>query len=129
MSKIRRIQNFQHSFSFSSQQEQFGPFFDRFLESDLGKVALMFPEHYAEPYALPHKLEVALGMYRLAAPVAQKGMQGKEGRHAAQQVPEMEKEIYFLQLDEKETFARDFPAGNPAEFTPQPIIARALWAI
>ncbi|SDF18040.1 Transposase domain [Pricia antarctica] len=38
MSKIRRIRDFQHSFSFSSQQEQFGAFFDRFLESDLGKI-------------------------------------------------------------------------------------------
>ena len=38
MSKVRRIRDFQHSFSFTSQQEQFGAFFDRFLESDLGKI-------------------------------------------------------------------------------------------
>ena len=43
MSKIRRIQDFQHSFSFSSQQEQFGAFFDRFLESDLGKIYRAVP--------------------------------------------------------------------------------------
>lgn len=43
MSKIRRIRDFQHSFSFSSQQEQFGAFFDRFLESDLGKIYRAVP--------------------------------------------------------------------------------------
>lgn len=43
MSKIRRIQDFQHSFSFSSQQEQFDTFYDRFLESDLGKIYLAVP--------------------------------------------------------------------------------------
>src|SRR5680860_1328363 len=30
-------------------------------------------------------------MYRLAAPVAQKSMQGEEDRHAPQQVPEVER--------------------------------------
>jgi hypothetical protein len=43
MSKIRRIQDFQHSFSFSSQQEQFGTFYDRFLESDLGRIYRAVP--------------------------------------------------------------------------------------
>ncbi|MDT7828067.1 transposase [Pricia sp. S334] len=43
MSKIRRIRDFQHTFSFSSQQEQLGVFFDRFLESDLGKIYRAVP--------------------------------------------------------------------------------------
>src|SRR5680860_1632723 len=41
-------------------------------------------------------------MYRLAAPVAQKSMQGEEDRHAPQQVPEVEKALRILQQDEKE---------------------------
>lgn len=43
MYKIQRIHDFQHSFSFSSQQEQFGTFYDRFLESDLGKIYRAVP--------------------------------------------------------------------------------------
>lgn len=43
MTKIRRIHDFQHSFSFSSQQEQFDVFHDRFLESDLGKIHRAVP--------------------------------------------------------------------------------------
>ncbi|WP_236981112.1 transposase [Membranihabitans maritimus] len=38
MGKIQRISEFQYSFSFSSQQEQFTIFLRRFLESDLGKI-------------------------------------------------------------------------------------------
>ena len=38
MHKIRRISDFQHTFSFSSQTEQFDIFYDRFLCSDLGKI-------------------------------------------------------------------------------------------
>lgn len=43
MTKIRRISDFQHSFSFSSQQEQFAAFYERFLQSDLGKIYLAVP--------------------------------------------------------------------------------------
>lgn len=43
MSKVRRIHDFQHRFSFSSQQEQFKTFYDRFLGSDLGKIYQAVP--------------------------------------------------------------------------------------
>ena len=43
MYKIRRISDFQHSFSFSSQEEQFDTFYARFLESDLGKIYSAVP--------------------------------------------------------------------------------------
>jgi hypothetical protein len=43
MSKIRRIHDFQHSFSFSSQEEQFDTFYARFLEGDLGKIYIAVP--------------------------------------------------------------------------------------
>jgi hypothetical protein len=43
MYKIRRISDFQHSFSFSSQSEQFDIFYDRFLRSDLGKIYRAVP--------------------------------------------------------------------------------------
>jgi hypothetical protein len=43
MSKIRRIHDFQHSFTFSSQTEEFDAFYAWFLESDLGKVYLAVP--------------------------------------------------------------------------------------
>ena len=43
MSKIRRSHDFQHSFSFASQEEQFEVFFDRFLRSDLGKIHMAVP--------------------------------------------------------------------------------------
>lgn len=43
MSKIRRIRDFQHSFSFSSQEEQFDTFYARFLEGDLGKIYIAVP--------------------------------------------------------------------------------------
>lgn len=43
MSKIRRIHDFQHSFSFSSQEEQFDTFYARFLEGDLGKIYRAVP--------------------------------------------------------------------------------------
>jgi len=66
MSKILRIHDFQHSFTFSSQTEEFDAFYARFLEYDLvrsfglgeskkgpmsifsakGKLALMFLKHY-----------------------------------------------------------------------------------
>lgn len=53
MSKIRRIYDFQHSFSFSSQQEQFDAFFARFLESDLGKIYQAVPwDELARDFAL-----------------------------------------------------------------------------
>ena len=38
MGKIRRISEFQHTFSFSSRQEQFSVFHQGFLSSDLGKI-------------------------------------------------------------------------------------------
>ncbi|HET7361600.1 MAG TPA: transposase [Salinimicrobium sp.] len=43
MSKVRRISNFQHTFTFSSQTEQFDIFYQRFLQSDLGKIYLAVP--------------------------------------------------------------------------------------
>lgn len=43
MGKVRRLQDFQHVFSFSSQEEQFNIFYERFLESDLGKVHRAVP--------------------------------------------------------------------------------------
>lgn len=43
MSKIRRIHNFQYSFTFSSQTQQFETFYARFLESDLGRIYLAVP--------------------------------------------------------------------------------------
>src|SRR5690606_7398756 len=43
MPKIRRIHDFQHSFSFSSQEEQFDAFYARFLEGDLGKIYVAVP--------------------------------------------------------------------------------------
>lgn len=43
MSKIRRIRDFQHTFSFSSQEEQFNIFYDRFLQSELGKIYRAVP--------------------------------------------------------------------------------------
>ncbi len=43
MHKLRRISDFQHTFSFSSQSEQFDIFYDRFLRSDLGKIYLAIP--------------------------------------------------------------------------------------
>ena len=43
MAKIRRIHDFQHSFTFSSQTEQFDAFYARFLESDLGKIYIAVP--------------------------------------------------------------------------------------
>ena len=38
MSNIRRISDFQHQFCFSSRQEEFSIYFERFLASDLGKI-------------------------------------------------------------------------------------------
>ena len=43
MNKIRRIRDFQHTFSFSSQQEQFNAFYDRFLGSELGQIYRAVP--------------------------------------------------------------------------------------
>lgn len=43
MTKIRRISNFQHTFTFSSQTEEFNAFYGRFLQSDLGKIYLAVP--------------------------------------------------------------------------------------
>ncbi|MEZ4968258.1 MAG: transposase [Flavobacteriaceae bacterium] len=43
MTKIRRIHDFQHCFSFSSQEEQFDVFYARFLEGDLGKIYSAVP--------------------------------------------------------------------------------------
>jgi len=43
MTKIQRINQFQHEFSFSNQQEQFSIFFARFLEGDLGKIYTAIP--------------------------------------------------------------------------------------
>ncbi|WP_232625241.1 transposase [Pareuzebyella sediminis] len=43
MSKVRRIHDFQHSFSFASQQEQFKTFYDCFLGSGLGKIYRAVP--------------------------------------------------------------------------------------
>lgn len=43
MTKIRRIDNFQHNFSFTTQVEEFDLFFNRFLEGDLGKIYTAVP--------------------------------------------------------------------------------------
>lgn len=43
MTKIRRIDNFQHNFSFTTQLEEFDLFFNRFLEGDLGKIYTAIP--------------------------------------------------------------------------------------
>jgi hypothetical protein len=43
MHKLRRLSGFQHTFTFSSQTEQFDVFYSRFLESDLGKIYLAVP--------------------------------------------------------------------------------------
>ena len=43
MIKVRRISSFQHSFSFHKQQEEFDFFFERFLQSDLGKIYTATP--------------------------------------------------------------------------------------
>lgn len=43
MYKIQRISDFQHTFTFSSPSEQFDIFYDRFLQSDLGKIYLAVP--------------------------------------------------------------------------------------
>lgn len=43
MTKIRRIDNFQHNFSFTTQAEDFDLFFNRFLEGDLGKIYTAVP--------------------------------------------------------------------------------------
>ena len=38
MGKVRRLRDFQHSFCFSTQEEQFNIFYERFLGTDLGKI-------------------------------------------------------------------------------------------
>ena len=43
MTKIRRINNFQHRFSFTTPTEEFSLFFNRFLEGDLGKIYSAIP--------------------------------------------------------------------------------------
>lgn len=43
MYKLQRISDFQHTFTFSSQSEQFDIFYNRFLQSDLGKIYLAVP--------------------------------------------------------------------------------------
>lgn len=43
MIKIRRIDNFQHNFSFTTQVEDFDLFFNRFLEGNLGKIYTAIP--------------------------------------------------------------------------------------
>jgi len=43
MYNIRRFDNFQHTFSFTSHTEQFDVFLDRFLEGDLGKIHSAIP--------------------------------------------------------------------------------------
>jgi len=43
MSKVRRISNFQHEFSFFNSQENFDVYFNRFLSSDLGKIYTAIP--------------------------------------------------------------------------------------
>src|SRR5690606_32602155 len=43
MHKLRRLSGFQHTFTFSSQTEQFDVFYSRFLESDLGKIYIAVP--------------------------------------------------------------------------------------
>ncbi len=43
MTKIQRISNFQHRFSFLSPTEEFDSFYERFLQSDLGKIYQAIP--------------------------------------------------------------------------------------
>ena len=43
MSKIQRISDLQHSFSFFNSSENFDLFYDRFLETDLGKIYRSIP--------------------------------------------------------------------------------------
>lgn len=43
MTKIQRLDNFQHNFSFTSHTDEFDLFFSRFLESDLGKIYSSIP--------------------------------------------------------------------------------------
>lgn len=43
ITKIRRIHNFQHGFTFSSQTQRFETFYAQFLKSDLGKIYLAVP--------------------------------------------------------------------------------------
>ena len=43
MTKIRRISEFQHEFSFLSASENFNLYFNQFLLSDLGKIYLAIP--------------------------------------------------------------------------------------
>jgi len=43
MSKIRRISEFQHEFSFLSATENFNLYFNQFLTSDLGKIYTAIP--------------------------------------------------------------------------------------
>lgn len=43
MTKIRRISQFQHTFSFSTQGEDFSLYYSRFLSSDLGKIYQAIP--------------------------------------------------------------------------------------
>lgn len=43
MVKLQRLSEFQHSFSFLDQTERFDAFYDRFLQSDLGKIYLSIP--------------------------------------------------------------------------------------
>jgi hypothetical protein len=41
--KLRRISDFQHQFSFFSSEENYGAFYSRFLQSDLGKIYQALP--------------------------------------------------------------------------------------
>ncbi|MCK5442341.1 MAG: transposase [Maribacter sp.] len=69
MTKIRRFDNFQHKFSFTSQAEDFNLFFNRFLEGDLGKI------HSAIPW---NALIDTFGLFdREKGPVSIFGPQGK----------------------------------------------------
>ena len=43
MSKIQRITDFQHKFSFLTPSENFDLYFNRFLSSDLGKIYTAIP--------------------------------------------------------------------------------------
>lgn len=43
MYNVRRLDNFRHTFSFTSRIEQFDQFFDRFLQGDLGKIYSAIP--------------------------------------------------------------------------------------
>jgi len=53
MTKLRRISEFQYSFSFSSQQEQFSAFYQGFLSSDLGKIHQGIPwDNLVEAFGL-----------------------------------------------------------------------------